>query len=100
MLRLKILEVVLGKGLIDQKRSSSVVGFLYILVIAEDMVNGGRDLENEILESFFEKLSNDDSIPDDLVEDLEQLERRGELSEATEVIENAKEVMNVAHSED
>ncbi|SDX71685.1 hypothetical protein SAMN05216564_101215 [Halopenitus persicus] len=64
------------------------------------MVNGGRDLENEILESFFEKLSNDDSIPDDLVEDLEQLERRGELSEATEVIENAKEVMNVAHSED
>ncbi|WP_092730321.1 hypothetical protein [Halopenitus persicus] len=73
---------------------------MYILVIAEDMVNGGRDLENEILESFFEKLSNDDSIPDDLVEDLEQLERRGELSEATEVIENAKEVMNVAHSED
>lgn len=76
------------------------MGFMYYLVIAENMVEGGRNLENEILESFFEKLSNDDSIPEELVEELKRLERREELSEATEVIESAKEVMNSAHSED
>ncbi|WP_246989544.1 hypothetical protein [Halorientalis marina] len=64
------------------------------------MVEGGRNLENEILESFFEKVSNDDSIPEELVEELKRLERREELSEATEVIESAKEVMNSAHTED
>lgn len=73
---------------------------MYYLVIAENMVEGGRNLENEILESFFEKLSNDDSIPEELVEELKRLERREELSEATEVLESAKEVMNSAHSED
>lgn len=76
------------------------MGFLYHLVIDESMVEGGRNLENEILESFFEKLSNDDSIPEELVAELKRLERREELSEATEVIESTKEVMNSAHSED
>jgi hypothetical protein len=79
---------------------SSLVGFKYQLVVAETMVEGGRNLESEILESFFEKLSNDDSIPEELVEELKRLERRGELSEATEVIDSAKEVMNSAHSGD
>lgn len=64
------------------------------------MVEGGRNLESEILESFFEKLSNDDSIPEELVEELKRLERRGELSESIEVIESVKEVMNSAHSGD
>ncbi|WP_440991571.1 hypothetical protein [Haloarchaeobius baliensis] len=64
------------------------------------MVEGGRNLEIEILESFFEKLTNDDSIPAEVVEELERLERRGELSDATEVIESAKEVVGGAHSED
>lgn len=76
------------------------MGFLYHLVIDESMVEGGRNLENEILESFFEKLSNDDSIPEELVAELKRLERREELSGATEVIESTKEVMNSAHSED
>lgn len=84
----------------DRRGYPSVVGFMCHLVIAESMVEGGRNLENEILESFFEKVSNDDSIPEELVEELKRLERREELSEATEVIESAKEVMNSAHSED
>ena len=79
---------------------SLLVGFKYQLVVAETMVEGGRNLESEILESFLEKLSNDDSIPEELVEELKRLERRGELSEATEVIGSAKEVMNSAHSGD
>lgn len=70
------------------------------LVIAKSMVEGGRNLESEILESFFEKLDNDDSIPKELVGELKRLERRGELSEATEVIESTKEVMSGVHSED
>lgn len=73
---------------------------MFLLFIAKCMVEGGRNLENEILESFFEKLSNDDTIPEELVEDLKRLERKEELSEATEVIESAKEVMDSAHSED
>lgn len=64
------------------------------------MVEGGRNLESEISKSFFEKLSNDDSIPEELVEELKRLERRGELSESIEVIESVKEVMNSAHSGD
>lgn len=70
------------------------------LVIVESMVEGGRNLESEISKSFFEKLSNDDSIPEELVEELKRLERRGELSESIEVIESVKEVMNSAHSGD
>jgi len=64
------------------------------------MVKGGRNLESEILESFFEKLSNDDSIPEEIVEEMKRLERRGDLSESTEVVESVKEVMNSVHSED
>lgn len=71
-----------------------------LLAVADIMVEGGRNLEGEILDSFFEKLSFDDSIPEELVEELKRLERRGELSEATEVIESTNEVMNGAHSED
>ena len=70
------------------------------LAIATIMVEGGRDLKCEILDSFFEKLSFDDSIPEELVEELKRLERRGELSEATEVIESTNEVMKGVHSED
>lgn len=73
---------------------------MYHLVVTESMVEGGRNLESEILESFFEKLSNDDSIPEELVEYLKRLEQKGKLSEATEVIESAKKVMNGVHSED
>lgn len=73
---------------------------MYRLAIAESMVEGGRNLESEIMESFFEKLSNDDSIPEELVGEIKRLERRGKLSEATEVIESAEEVMKGAHSED
>lgn len=51
------------------------------------------------MESFFEKVSRDKSIPDDFVEELERLERRNELTDATEIVENAKEVMTDAHSE-
>jgi len=64
------------------------------------MVKGGRNLESEILESFFEKLSNDNSIPEEIVEGMKRLERRGDLSESTEVVGSAKEVMNSVHSED
>ena len=63
------------------------------------MVSGGRNLENEIMESFFEKISRDESIPDDFVEEVERIERRNELTDATEIVESAKEVMTDAHSE-
>lgn len=63
------------------------------------MVRGSRNLENEIMESFFEKVSREESIPDDLVEELERLEHRNELTDATEIVESTKEVLSNVHSE-
>lgn len=51
------------------------------------------------MESFFEKVSREESIPDDLVEELERLEHRNELTDATEIVESTKEVLSNVHSE-
>lgn len=64
------------------------------------MNEGGRNLERDIMDSFFEEVDRDDSIPDDLVDELKRLERQNELADATRVIEATEEVRSDAHSED
>ena len=49
------------------------------------MVDGGRDLEQEIQDSFSEKISNEDSVPDAVADRLSELELAGDLTESTEI---------------
>lgn len=62
------------------------------------MVEGGRNLESEIMESFYEELGRDNSLPDDVTERLQTLARRNELTDAEKVIELIKGVIADEHS--
>lgn len=64
------------------------------------MVEGGRNLEEEVMESFFEEVERDDSIPDGLREDLEELESREDLTDDAKVVDATREALADAHSED
>lgn len=64
------------------------------------MVEGGRNLEQEIMRSFFEELERTDSIPLELVEELEQLDSQGDLTDAKEVRKITEATIQDAHSED
>ncbi|TQQ79161.1 hypothetical protein EGH24_12265 [Halonotius terrestris] len=64
------------------------------------MVDGGRNLEKEIIDSFFEEVRRDDSIPDDVAAELERLENQDDLTDSSKVIRVAEEVLSDVHSED
>jgi len=64
------------------------------------MVDGGRDLEKEIMDSFFEEVRRDDSIPDDVAAELERLENQDDLTDSSKVTEIAEEVLSNVYSED
>lgn len=64
------------------------------------MAEGGRNLEDEIMSSFFEELERDDSIPEKMVEELEQLDSRGDLTDAKAVRKITEDAIEDAHSED
>lgn len=64
------------------------------------MVDGGRDLEKEIMDSFFEEVCRDDSIPDDVAAELERLENQDDLTDSSKVTEIAEEVLSNVYSED
>lgn len=64
------------------------------------MVDGGRDLEKEIMDSFFEEVRRDDSIPDDVAAELERLENQDDLTDSSKVIEVAEEALSNVYSED
>jgi len=64
------------------------------------MVGGGRDLEQEIMDSFFEELERDESIPSGVVSKLRNLETESQLTDADKVIAIAQEGTKNEHSED
>lgn len=64
------------------------------------MVDGGRNLEKEIMDSFFEEIRRDDSIPDDVAAELKRLENQDDLTDSSKVIRVAEEVLSDVHSED
>jgi hypothetical protein len=55
------------------------------------MVEGGRNLEKEIMESFFEEVDRDDTINETTLEELKQLEEQNELTNSEAVIRIAQE---------
>ena len=63
------------------------------------MTGGGRDLEQEIMESFFEELERDESIPSEVVSKLRNLETKSQLTDADKVIEIAQMGINDEYSE-
>jgi hypothetical protein len=64
------------------------------------MVGGGRDLEQEIMDSFFEELERDESIPSGVVSKLRNLETESQLTDADKVIAIAQEGTKNENSED
>lgn len=64
------------------------------------MVGGGRDLEEEIIDSFFEELERDESISTGLVSNLRNLEIESQLTDADKLIGIAQEIVDNEHSED
>ncbi|WP_050033813.1 hypothetical protein [Halorubrum halophilum] len=63
------------------------------------MVDGGRDLEQEIQASFSEKISDEDSVPDSVADRLNELELAGELTESAEIKDVIDEEVSDADSE-
>jgi hypothetical protein len=64
------------------------------------MAGGGRDLEQEIMDSFFEELERDESISSGVVSKLKNLETESQLTDADKVIAIVEEYIENEHSED
>lgn len=63
------------------------------------MVEGGRNLEGEIMESFFEEVDRDGSIPEPILEQLKQLDDQDNLTDSSSVISVVQEGVDYAHRE-
>lgn len=64
------------------------------------MSSGGRNLHDEIIDSFLEEVERDDDIPDSVVSKLRTLENEGSLTEWDEITEVVQEASMDENSHD
>lgn len=64
------------------------------VLMERSMVEGGRNLEQEVLETFFEEVERDDEIPEPVQRELQRLEANDQLTDAGEIIEETREALD------
>lgn len=68
--------------------------FMSQVLMERSMVEGGRNLEQEVLETFFEEVERDDEIPEPVQRELQRLEANDQLTDAGEIIEETREALD------
>jgi hypothetical protein len=61
------------------------------------MVEGVRDLEKEILETFFEEIEEDEDIPESVTQELKLLEEASDLTDASKITKATRESLEDVH---
>jgi hypothetical protein len=64
---------------------------MYHVFMGRTMAEGGRNLEGEILETFFEEVDRDDDIPEHVGRELRSLEENDKLTDSQQIVEATRD---------